>query len=314
MIDQLQDGQLEHTNLPGIDLCYMYRRSSESRGHNAPGQDYLTFDSTENGLAFVVCDGVGQSFCGDLAAKFLGDVLVQRSASIYEEILRNGDNQQANMTSLLNELQEAGQQCVQSFSLPDDMPPMVRQALEGQREYGSETMFVYGYLEHAEANPEREPQLWLFWLGDAEVQLYSPEGEPIPIAEANWTAQERWSTTRGIRGSDQVHMWQWPADEIGRILVYSDGLAGLADRLYELVEQPHELEAQIDQASQAPKSDDISFMDIALTSAMVATAQADPESPPPVAPMISRFELTVLGICVLIFLVFLILAWAVTSH
>src|SRR4051812_28143375 len=57
-------------------LTYLYDRSRDSKQGNAPGQDFITFRCEGQRLAFAVCDGVSQSFYGDLAARFLGEQLV----------------------------------------------------------------------------------------------------------------------------------------------------------------------------------------------------------------------------------------------
>ena len=54
---------------------YLFNRSSDSYINNVDGQDYFIFHDGEDKLCFVLCDGVGQSYCGQLAAKFLGDYL-----------------------------------------------------------------------------------------------------------------------------------------------------------------------------------------------------------------------------------------------
>src|ERR1041385_7373312 len=55
---------------------YAYARSADTRKVGDPGQDYLTFRYEEGVFAFALCDGVSQSFFGDLAARILGDALL----------------------------------------------------------------------------------------------------------------------------------------------------------------------------------------------------------------------------------------------
>src|ERR1051326_1043566 len=61
--------------VPGL-LRYVYDLSRDSRESNQPGQDYLVFRYGAGRLAFAVCDGVGASFLGQLAAQFLAEHLV----------------------------------------------------------------------------------------------------------------------------------------------------------------------------------------------------------------------------------------------
>src|SRR2546423_1779915 len=56
---------------------YAYARSADTRKVGDPGQDYLTFRYSDSAFAFALCDGGSQSFFGDLAARFLGDGLME---------------------------------------------------------------------------------------------------------------------------------------------------------------------------------------------------------------------------------------------
>ena len=57
-------------------IRYTYFRSSETRAHDEIGQDYLIFKLDPDKLVFCLCDGVSQSFYGDLAARYLGDHII----------------------------------------------------------------------------------------------------------------------------------------------------------------------------------------------------------------------------------------------
>src|SRR6059058_2909451 len=74
-----QDSETRLTPLrtPVGTALYLYVRSVDSVNANTIGQDYVTFRYRGNDLAFAVCDGVGQSFMGDLAARLIGDELVE---------------------------------------------------------------------------------------------------------------------------------------------------------------------------------------------------------------------------------------------
>ena len=56
---------------------YAYSRSSDTQKANDLGQDFLAFSSNKNRFAFALCDGVSQSFYGDLGARILGTKLLQ---------------------------------------------------------------------------------------------------------------------------------------------------------------------------------------------------------------------------------------------
>ncbi|MCC6905159.1 MAG: hypothetical protein IT326_04890, partial [Anaerolineae bacterium] len=63
--------------VPNAYVRYAYSRSSDSMASQIEGQDYLCFQHNDQKLDFVVCDGVGSSFCGNLAARILGDNLLE---------------------------------------------------------------------------------------------------------------------------------------------------------------------------------------------------------------------------------------------
>ena len=55
---------------------FAYSRSSDSMASQIEGQDYLCFRHNDQKLVFIIADGVGSSFCGNLAARILGDNLL----------------------------------------------------------------------------------------------------------------------------------------------------------------------------------------------------------------------------------------------
>jgi serine/threonine protein phosphatase PrpC len=77
------------TTIRGRDFAirYLYSRSSESQTANVLGQDTLRFRYSDNKIVFAVCDGVGQSFNGQLASQFLGDNLVKWLWGLPDETL-----------------------------------------------------------------------------------------------------------------------------------------------------------------------------------------------------------------------------------
>ncbi|MEM7533700.1 MAG: hypothetical protein AAF639_16065 [Chloroflexota bacterium] len=263
-VDQAADEVYEqYTSVYG-PIRTLYRRSHESAVHQVKGQDYLTVGCINGGIAFAVCDGVGQSFCGDLAAKFLGDTLMD-STDLLLSSMRSDDPPTA-LTNFLNRLVAEAAQRTDEFVLPTSTPPLLKLALEEMRTYGSETMFVYGQLvpplEIVDSIGNAGHQLYLCWLGDTEVQVIT-DHHPIHL-DATWTVQERWSTRQGVRGADHVHFRQIPLEQVQRILVYSDGLDSIANQLHQLVQEPDTLRVQIAEISQSPDSDDISLLDIVV--------------------------------------------------
>src|SRR5262245_26900784 len=65
-----------HLDCPGLRCRLAYARAEESRNAQQPGQDYVAYKRVPSGVTFALCDGVGESFVGNVAAQLLGDDLV----------------------------------------------------------------------------------------------------------------------------------------------------------------------------------------------------------------------------------------------
>jgi len=218
-VDPLRETPVTSRQRERFGYRYAYARSADSRTANDPGQDYLTLREDGRRLAFVLCDGVSQSFYGDLAAQFLGDALVEWLWN------RNPPNPEAfreELADFLDALVETATARVAAYSLPDSLPPMVRQVLEEKRALGSETTFVAGLLD-TDAGV-----LLLAWMGDSRLRLWGKEGELTDRLGDTFHTQERWSTRRGRIG--ELHTTWMPLSGLRYLMVYSDGLARL-DRL-----------------------------------------------------------------------------------
>ena len=75
-LDQHGETPLNNLATPFGVIRYLYSRSADSVAQETSGQDYLAFRYDEERVTFALCDGVGQSFMGELAARFLGERLV----------------------------------------------------------------------------------------------------------------------------------------------------------------------------------------------------------------------------------------------
>lgn len=250
-------------SMPVGTALYLYARSGDSVDAETIGQDYVTFRYGEHDLAFAVCDGVGQSFMGDLAARLLGDGLIDwlwsldaqpESAEAFAEAV----------TGALNALTAAGAaQAVLDFRLPGSLPPLVVAALEMQRKYGSESMFVAGRLALGGADP------WaaLCWLGDSPVAAIDIDGELVDLGPRGRTA-ERWNAASGVRG--QVHTWVSSAERIARVAGYTDGLG------VEHVPTDADLARLMAGWLENPPGDDASLFDVRLAPSPETTGPSDP--------------------------------------
>ncbi|MBN1920200.1 MAG: protein phosphatase 2C domain-containing protein [Anaerolineae bacterium] len=233
-------------------LQVAYARSADSRASDDLGQDYLSVRQDGDRLAFVLCDGVSQSFVGDLAARVLGEAMLEWLWQLDAETAQ-AQVLQETCHQYLQELSSTVAPQVTNYSLPGDLPPMLREVLERKRELGSESTLSAGLLDVA------ADKLLLVWLGDSRIRLWDRQGECTAVLGDTFLTQERWSTHRGPIG--RVHVFITNLKDIKRVVAYSDGLAvmdrGLNDSL-----TMRSLDAVITEAGDAPTSDDISFLEV----------------------------------------------------
>lgn len=226
----------------------LYNRSIDSIQANTIGQDYVTFRYGPTDLTFAVCDGVGQSFIGDLAARLLGNALID-----WLWAATKPDSPEAfskAIAAALDSLAEQTAQAVRDYQLPAGLPGILVQALENQRKYGSESMFVAGRLALG-----ADPWVGLCWLGDSPVAAVDIDGKLVDLGPKGATS-ERWNATTGLKGT--VHTWVGPGKNVARVVGYTDGL-GLNHAPTDA-----ELARMVEEWSARPPSDDASLFDVRL--------------------------------------------------
>lgn len=239
-----------------------YARAAETQVADNIGQDYLTLCESEEVFTFVLCDGVSQSFYGDLAAKYLGDALLLWLQEL-PDTLTDAESFQATLHDALYALTATGTELVQQVALPSNLPDILREVLEEKRGLGSETMFACGRLDL----PRTEfPQgrVLLAWMGDARLRVWYGKHElQLP---GEFETKQRWSTRRGPVAS-VPHVYAAPVyhneTAITHLMAYSDGLTALDT--WDSLPSSEELGALIVQAQASPVSDDISFLGLQLT-------------------------------------------------
>lgn len=260
-----QDTETPLTTLrvPFGTVLYLYARSNDSVSNGTIGQDYVAFRCESEDLVFAVCDGVGQSFMGDLAARILGDGLcdwlwkIERpedAASFSDEV-----------AEALNALTGKGTQVVQDFKLPAHLPPIVVQALEMQRKYGSESMFVAGRI----ALGGDGPWVALCWLGDSPVAAIDIDGRLVDLGPKGHTS-ERWNALTGVKG--RVHTWVSSAEKVARVAGYTDGLG------VESVPTDADLALMMKSWLADPPEDDASLFDIRLGPSPETVGKQQPDA------------------------------------
>jgi hypothetical protein len=271
-INQDTDTPARREITPIAALTYLYDRSRDSKKNNAPGQDFIAFRCTDSRLVFAVCDGVSQSFYGDLAARFVGERLVRWLS----EQTTFDDTFPRHIDAVMRTWTDEATQLVQSKPLSINLAPMVRDALERKRENGSEAMFVAGVLD-----PQ---QLVVCWMGDMRLWLWNDANEPIDLPGAAWLTKERWSTRLGPKnGVPRTAVV--PLDGVARITIHSDGVGSRAPELSTISLEG--MDQLAEELSAAPTSDDVSILDISPSVAQAPVLAAPtPQMPDPREPVI----------------------------
>jgi len=196
---------------------FAYARALDTRISGDTGQDYIVIVEDKNRLAFALCDGVSQSFFGDIAAKNLGEDLVHWMFDL--DLKLSQDEISQLLHNHLESLAPAATKLVQEFKVPDNLPLMLQKALDQKRIIGSETTFISGCVDIAS-------QSFIFaWMGDSILRIWGPDREKTSAFSHSFQKNERWSTSKGCVG--QTHIFSGPIQELSHFVAYSDGLTNL---------------------------------------------------------------------------------------
>ena len=199
------------------ELIYAFSRSSARQKNDYPGADYLSFYYKDNRFIFVVCDGVSGAFAGYVAAKFIGDQLINwaNQISSLDNLTHLGDE----LTSLLKNWTIEGTELVNSVPLRPQGDDTDRDFMERRRKRGSQSMFLLGIFDMG------QNFFSCFGLGDIRVSVNTTSKTTSELLKGS--TQERWSTLEGNIGN----LWSrsFAHSEISSISVYTDGFEQFID-------------------------------------------------------------------------------------
>ncbi|MEK4742247.1 MULTISPECIES: hypothetical protein [unclassified Bacillus (in: firmicutes)] len=242
----LQEKKSEH-----FTYRYSYVRAKETQDLNESGQDFLAFQDNGTRFMFVLCDGVGMSFHGEIAANFLGMKLLH----LFETFQGKEQDISALLNEELEKWKEEGLEEVRAFQLPEETPWLLRDVLEEKRKQGSEAMFIGGRIELIPN--EDKVYVTIVTHGDSFVQLFQKQKNCLNVMKFERNIEKRWSTHRGIIGGElEVFSKTLSREEANRMVIHSDGIMSLMQYNFE------EVLTEIERAQCSPTSDDISFLDI----------------------------------------------------
>jgi len=230
------------------DLRIALDRSYESAQAGEPSQDYLAV-RCDRRLTFAVTDGVGSSFLGDVAAQILAIQLAEWLATA-----PIGDYVATTLGRFLSELSTDVAERVANWPIPDSAPTLIRAALDQQRAYGSEAMFVAGTVD---LSGRRDATATVVWLGDARLRVVMRDGS---TSDHSGRTTDRWSSRLGPRG--QVQSQTWPVAEVARIVACTDGVLPALDATVALPDAA--LQEVLFEQARRPGNDDMALVDIGL--------------------------------------------------
>jgi len=239
-----------------ISYRYAYDRSADSIHTDQPGQDYIVVVSDADYLAFVLCDGVSQSFYGDVGAKILGEKLVNWLWENGKELGEERSQLIDKVSLFLNHLTEEASAQIEKMDLPQDLSSMLRVVLEKKRKMGSESTFTSGFID------SKNNKVLLCWMGDSRLRIwdrYSEKTDDLLGAETFQT-RERWSSSKGLIG--ELHGGIFSTNDITRLVTYSDGLSCFDHLFFYGSPSDHTLIENIEESKFLSTSDDISFLEI----------------------------------------------------
>lgn len=238
-------------------FCYRYAsaRSRDIRKADGVGRDFLAIREDSLRLAFALCDGVSQSFFSDLAARLLGEALLdwfwERTAPTSDETSLKGG-----LSTLLQSLPGPVTIQVLTYAIPDETNDELRNEWEEKRAQGSQSTFIAGLLDWS-AN-----RLLLAWMGESRLRLWhNPNEEITQQLGSIINPDECWSSLKGPLG--ELHTVVLPMSPNFSLAVYSDGLSRLDPApVHQMSDRA--IQEYMTMADEAPVNDDLSLLQVWL--------------------------------------------------
>jgi len=256
-------------------------RCQEAQSQSLPNQDYAYLRMAADGssLSFCVCDGVGSSYKGDFAAKYLAIRLANWLHALEDIGAAATDTSdveplRAQLVERLAGWAAAGQRDLQTLTLPEDNSGLVREVLQETRDsYGSEAVFFAGRIDVLHVSDTvglPGAQVLLCWMGNVTPYLFAAEGRRIAL-DYHPDDAVRWSTARGLRGTLALRAMR--LDALHRLVIHTDGLDMLGASIASLSDE--ELYHGVRALLARPSNDDMTLLDMFWQSAGERSAEHD---------------------------------------
>lgn len=244
-----------------VRLCSV--RCKEAQIEAAPNQDYarVVINERASMLSFCVCDGVGGSYQGHVAARELATRLTRYLLTL-PGIPRHPRTAAVALRTQLDRWAIEAQQTLHQTELPAHVSALEQEILVEQRDqHGSATVFFGGRVEYAPSRRLRRfehtlPAL-LCWMGNVTARVCAARKPCEPLGDVH-NDRNRWSTRFGQQGLLTVRVSALNRSE--PLVVYTDGLDSLGPQLALL--DDHQLQRRIWEQLALPASDDMTVLEL----------------------------------------------------
>lgn len=244
----------------GVRLCSI--RCQESQIDSAPNQDYarVVYASQGSTLSFCVCDGVGGSYVGNFAARFLAVRLTNYLLTL-PGVPRDSRKTALALRKQLKIWTREAQRELSLLNLPSALPALEREILEEQRDrHGSATVFFCGRVDDTPSVVARSAQTLpaLFcWMGNVTALIFANPGACQQLGDQN-NDYNRWSTLSGQQGLLTTRVSSLSRSE--PLVIYTDGLDSLGPRLARFDDK--QLQSSMWRLLSSPTSDDMTVLEL----------------------------------------------------
>ncbi len=232
-------------------------RCHEAQSQSLLNQDYASIISSDNGdsLSFCVCDGVGSSYKGDFAARYLTTQLLTWLHEL-TEVPRDIELFTNTLHGLLDLWAYDAHMKLKKMLIPPETPSLAREVMEELRDtYGSETVFLCGRIDTF--HRFQPAQAVFCWMGNVAARLTTPAHKEIVLGHTS-DKSGRWSTVQGRRG--EVGVWHASLPVLERLIVHTDGLDSIGKNLAQLTDD--QWYAQTQRLLSLPTNDDMTALEI----------------------------------------------------
>lgn len=247
-------------NAQEVFLSLGYRRCCDFDEGDKPGQDFAILRSDEEHVVGVVADGVSQSFYGNIAAKKVGQRLLD---FLWQN--RCAPPSKNHTQQILSELEKRTKLDIDKFSLPEDIEGVIRDVLEEKREIGSQTVFAAFLLD------VKNRFVWLYQVGDVIALVEKQNGEKEVIESV---PDGRWSSG----GKSDLKLKLTNANNIKSIIIKSDGATDWGETL-----DREEISKFQSIAKHLAVKDDVSYIAV-IYSGVATTSVSEPAQKDTVKP------------------------------